>query len=363
MRLKEEIAREILTEQLLRDFKSEITGEHQERVVGINPEEAFFVGKLMSINNEEGKNKAFSSKTFIESISVDFYISEKDIENAVLTICPKGEFFYRAYPTLDEQRQAVIRSVYETTNEKFASYDELASAYKANPGKFVNTEIKLVPVYKKMSITEKHYFIHVKLKDILQEDKLYGYVDEKHEINKALEEFLDQLMLEILLILDIYRFVVNEKTKISHLSSEEELISFINSYAKNGPKINQRWNIYVEVAVKKLKDRYLVSVSLVNNSKVSSDSYIKRENDKKSIETLFNSGLQVSLTDAQFQDIEMDYFADDYKYDRTQKAIGTNCTVVYDKDKNIVYTEHLPVFTQYRFVTNEIGRASCRERV
>lgn len=353
MKSKEEIAREILTEQLLCDFKSEITGEHQERVVGVNPEEAFFVGKLMSINDEEEKNKVFSSKTFIESISVDFYVSESDVENAVITICPQGEFFYRAYPTLTEQRQAIIKSVYETTNEKYASFDELKKAYAEHPRKFVNTEIKLVPVYKKISISEKHYSIQVSLKDILQDDRVYGYIDEKHEINKSLTAFLDQLMVEIQKEEDFYRFVVNEKTKINDLDGEEQLIQFINSYAKKDVKINQSWNIYIEMTAKKLKDKYLISVSLVNNSQVFSNTSLKKGNDKKSVETMFNSGLQIHLDEAQFEDIEMDYFVDDYKYDRTQKAIGTNCTVAYDKDSNTVYTEHLPVFTQYRFVTND----------
>ena len=74
MKAKEDIAREILTERLLEDFKSEITGSHLDRVVGINPEDAFFVGKLMSINDEEGKNKVFSSKTLLRVLALIFML-------------------------------------------------------------------------------------------------------------------------------------------------------------------------------------------------------------------------------------------------------------------------------------------------
>ena len=140
MKTKEDAAREILTERLLEDFKSEITGSHLDRVVGINPEDAFFVGKLMSINDEEGKNKVFSSKTFIESISVDFYVDETSIDDATVVIYPQGDFYYRVYPTLEEQRAAIIKNVYEMTNVKYASYDELLAAYKDDPKAFVNTE-------------------------------------------------------------------------------------------------------------------------------------------------------------------------------------------------------------------------------
>lgn len=353
MKTKEDIAREILTEQLLEDFKSEITGEHQARVVGVNPEEAFFVGKLMSINDEEGKNKVFSSKTFIESISVDFYISEKDVNDAIITIYPRGDFYYRAYPTLEEQRRALLKNVYETTNVMYKTYEDLSDAYAKDPKKFINTEIKLIPVYKKLSLTEKRFSMSVKIKDILQEESGYGYIDARSDANQVLAEFIDHLMEDIQNEEDFYRFVVNEKTEIKHLSSEGIFKNFVNTNAKRDVKVNQNWNIYVELTAKRIKDKYLISVSLVNNSRLSSNTSLKKANDKKSIETMFNAGLMVRLGGATYEDIEMDYFADDYKYDRTQKAIGTNCTVVFDKTENVILTEHLPIYIQYRFVTND----------
>ena len=353
MKSKEDMAREILTERLLSDFKSEITGKNQNRVVGVNPEEAFFVGKLMSINDEEGKNKAFSSKTFIESISVDFYILDANVPESIITVSPRGEFFYRVYPSLEEQRNAIIKSVYETTNEKYNSFDDLKKDYEENPEKFVNTEIKLVPVYKKLSITDKNYTIKIKLQDILSDDESYGYIDERHEVNKALTEFMEQLMIDLQQEEDFYRFVVNEKTKVCDLYSPEQFSQFINGFTKKDVKINQNWDIFLELTAKKIKNKYLISVSLINNSQIFSNTSMRKGNDKKSIETLFNSGLLIHMESAQFEDIEMDYFEDDYKYDRTQKAIGTNCTVTYDKENNSVVTEHMPVFIQHRFITND----------
>ena len=353
MKSNEDIAREILTERLLEDFKQEITGNKKTRVVGNNPEDTFFVGKLMSIHDEEGKNNAFSSKTFIESISVDFYISETDISNAEVTVFPQGEFYYRAYPTLDEQRDALLRSVYETTGEKYDSYDSLRQAYEKDKAKFVNTEIKIVPVYKKLSITDKQYEFAFKVRDLLKDDPSFGYIDESHFLNKNLSNNIDILMQGIQEEEDFYRFVINEKTKVSDLENEDVFKSFIAAYSKKDVKNNQNWNLYIEVNVKKIKEKYLISISLVNDSQVFSNTSIRKGNDKKSIETLFNSGLLVQLNNAEFDDIEMDYFADDYKYDRTQKAVGTNCSVIYDKKTNTIQTEHMPQFIQYRFVTND----------
>ncbi len=353
MKSKEDIAREKLTARLLEDFKSEITGSNLERVVGVNPEEAFFVGKLMSINDEEGKNKVFSSKTFIESISADFYITENQISDAVVKIFPQGDFYYRAYPTLEEQRTAILRSVYEITNEKFGTYEELLKDYQEDPQKFDNTEIKLVPVYRKVSIHKDNISLEVKLSDILDPNLGFGYVDEKSEINKALTSYIERIMSDIQQESDFYGSVVKEKTRIDQLANTNSIEEFVNTYGSKDVRVSQNWNLYVELTAKKIKDRYLISVSLVNDSQVFSGSNIKKSNDKLSIETMFNSGMHIFLENAQFDDIEMDYFADDYKYDRTQKGVGTNCTIEYKKELNAIFTEHLPVYTQYRFVTND----------
>lgn len=236
MKTKEDAAREILTERLLEDFKSEITGSHLDRVVEINPEDTFFVGKLMSINDEEGKNKVFSSKTFIESISVDFYVDETSIDDATVVIYPQGDFYYRVYPTLEEQRAAIIKNVYEMTNVKYASYDELLAAYKDDPKAFVNTEIKLIPVYRKISIHKSGYSMQVRLGDVIDKSMGFGYIDEKNEVNKSLTEYIDLLMSEIQLEEDFYRFVVNEKIKIDQLEKDDSIKSFVECYAKKDVK-------------------------------------------------------------------------------------------------------------------------------
>ena len=70
-----EKARQLLASQILDDFVGKITGAGLDRIVGDNPENVLLVGKLMSTNDPEGNN-AYSSRTFIDSIGADFYISE-----------------------------------------------------------------------------------------------------------------------------------------------------------------------------------------------------------------------------------------------------------------------------------------------
>ena len=74
-------AHEVFSKQLLDDFVDEITGRNINRVVVMkqsdSPEEKFFVGKLLSINDDSNVVKSYSSKTYVQSIGVDFFVLER----------------------------------------------------------------------------------------------------------------------------------------------------------------------------------------------------------------------------------------------------------------------------------------------
>ena len=353
MKTKMDKAHEIITKQILEDFKHEITGEKISRVVGHNPEETFFVGKLMSINDEESKNKAFSSKTFIESISVDFYVKEEEIKDAIVNIYPRGDFYYRVYPSLEEQQEAIMKSVFQITGLEYESFDALFKDYIKTPSRFQKTEIKLLPVYKKISIEDGDFCIPIKLSEIIDFGIGFGYVDEGSKYNDFLKDHIEGMLSTIRNEEDIYKYEVREKTEIKHLLNQEDYKDFIVLSSKKDCIINQNYSLYIEVTAKKIKGKYLISVSLINNSRLFSGTSLKKSNDKITVETLFNSGINIQLSGAHYDDIIMDYFLDDYKYDRTQKAVGTNCTIRYNKEENVLITEHLPTYTQYRYVTND----------
>lgn len=347
-------AREAITLQILNDFKDKITGNSIERVSGHNPEEVYFVGKLMSINDDTGKNSNFSSKTFIESISVDFYINDSQFEEALISVIPKGDFYYRIYPTLQEQRSAMLSNVKKVSGESFDTYRDLLLDYEKDPTKFAKTNIKLIPVYKKVSLEKLGIVLKLKVSEVFDFGLGYGIIDEASEENKCLDEALQNAIQSIIdNDEEFYRYEVKEQISIVDLTDEDTYRTFIKNNAKTDVSISPNWKIYIDVRIKKIKSKYLISVSLVNDSKLFSNTSLKRDSDKKSVETLFNSGLSIFMENSEFLDIELDYFSDDYKYDRTQKAIGTNCSVVFNKSSNCVETDHLPTFIQYRYVTRD----------
>ena len=347
-------AHEVFSNQLLEDFIDEITGRNINRVVVMKlsdgPEEKFFVGKLLSINDDTSSNKSYSSKTYIQSMGVDFFIDESEINNAKLRIFPMGDFYYRVYPSLEEQRAYVMNKVYENTGLKFDNYDDLLTAYRANQTEFINTEIKLVPVFKKMPINNGDFFLEVEPSKIIDFTEGYGLIDEDSDINKLFQDHIDTLVDEISKQDDFYKYEVKEKISIPDLVDETSLKSFIINNSKT-ILINQHWELYIDISFKKMMDKYHVVSTLINKSKNGYNNSAKKTSNKITIETLFNSKLDIKLENAKYSKIEMDFFLDDYKYDRTQFAVGTNCSV--EVKNEMIYTNHLPIFTQYRFVTND----------
>lgn len=349
------IAREKLAADILRGFKGKITGDNSDYIVGENPENRYFVGKLLPVSDSQ--TSSWGSDVFIESIGSDFYIAQDEIEAAQLIVYPKGDFYYRAYPTLEQQREAMLTRANELFDKSFASFDTLLEQYSADPASFSKVKEKLVPVYKKVQIHKSNISLSFSLNDLVRENPQYGFVDASHAQNKILEQFLEDLQAMILEDEYCYTHELFEKTTIKDVLTAEAYQKFIKKNAKQTTPIRQNWNVYIDITVKLIKGKYLVSVSLVNGSQVQSNSTThkshKKSDDKPTIETLFNSGMAIQLVGAKFSPIDLDFFADDYKYNSCQEAVGNNCTVDYCPDSNTITTNHLPTFVQKRLLTND----------
>lgn len=348
-------AREALANQLLEDFKGKITGFNEDIVVGQNPENKYFVGKLLP--NGEEHNVSYSSDVCIESLGADFYIRENQFKDAFIKVFPRGNFYYRIYPTLEQQRDGMLAAVNERFERHYDTFDELWKDFEKEPKELKKVNIRLVPVYKKVDISKNNFFIAFKLSDIMEDDGIYGAIDEKHDENLKITDYLNALQESLEKVPDRYSKTIFENVTIKDLKDAKTFNSFLKINAKEDDYIRQNWRIYIDVRIKKIKDRYLLSFALVNNSQVHSNSITHRSNkkadDKTSIETLFNSGMDIKLEGAEFDPIFLDYFLDDYKYDKHQQAIGTNCSIIFDKQSNTIKTDNLPTFIQNRLITND----------
>lgn len=349
------IAREALAKEILCAFQGKITGDNSDYIVGENPENRYFVGKLLPVSDSQ--TSSWGSDVFIESIGADFYVAKDEIETAVITVHPKGDFYYRAYPTLDQQRAAMLKQANELFETSFADFEEVIAKYKEDPLAFTKVKDKLVPVYKKVQLHSSDFTLTFSLSDLLRENFQYGFADASHEQNMHLEQFLNDLQNLIWEDEYCYTHELYEKTTIKDLLTDEGYRKFLKKNQKQCAPIRQNWNVYIDISVKLIKDKYLVSVALVNGSQVQSNGVTRKSNkksdDKPTIETLFNSSMEIELAGATFSPIELDFFADDYKYNSCQKAVGNNCSVEYHEESNSITTNHMPTFVQKRLLTND----------
>ena len=351
---KMERARQLLSKEILNSFIGRITGTGVDRIAGDNPENVLLVGKLMSVNDEDNQN-AHSSKTFIESIGVDFYVAAEEIASAEVVLFPQGDFFYRALPNLEEQQDALLKEINNSSTEQYKSFDEIKAAYNENPSRFNTYKVKLTPVYKKVSISEQGARIAFKPYDLLNENREFGSIQKMDPLNEQIEQYLQNLQEEIGRDKEAMVTPILEPTTVAHLLTNEDYNAFLNHYSKKGvERQKENWHIYFDVRVKRIKDLYLVSCYLVNDSVVLyTGSHRSRKADKATIETLFNSGIRIELKNANYCPIELDSFKDDYKYDKTQYALSNNCAVTYNAEENALQTNHLPLYEQYRLKTRD----------
>ncbi len=337
-------------QKVIEEYTSKITGREQTRVVDIHgkgPEDIFYVGKLSPMGAEEDIR---SSKTNIHQIGVDFIVDKFAIEQAELKISPKGEFFYRVFPTLAEQKKAAEEAslLSGKKSNKFLDLQEADSEEEVEETaqKKRADKIEILPVYEKFSLENKNYEHVIKLSEIFEAAKGFGY----KEIHDGLNRIIDEECCRIIMKPDTYR-VVREKITVKALESEEAWSDFLQNRSE-AKSVLPKWDLIIEVEIKELRNElYRISVFLTN--KTPNDSFGKKAG-KTHINTLFNSGLSIELVWADFQPINLEYFEDDYKYDKTQRGIGHNCSISWDLLKpRVLTTTHLPLFTQYRLKTRE----------
>jgi hypothetical protein len=350
--------RELLAKNIIDRFVASVSGTDKDQWLFNSPEDRVYVGKLSPVSAES----SFSSSVLIKQISVDFRIPKGDIDVAVLRIYPQGNFFFRVLPTLEQQREFFLRNLITTFKPEtpFADFATLAAEFEAKTltAEMNVHKVQLLPVYEKIAIDRKKAFIEVKISEIYNPKFDCGSVpsdapffteiktqvevlcaEAKARPNNMPCQFRDNLTIENLLSQETWQAYIQKQCK------REEFDMFLN------------FGYSMSVDLKGGGDYLNVTVALSNETAWGDESagfgQAKAKTDKYRINTLFNSGIKVKCFDTEFIPIELDYFADDYKYDHFVYALGNNCNVDYDKNNAEIQTTHVPYFIQHRLKTND----------
>ena len=351
--------REILAKNISERFVNAISGNDKKQILEHNPEDRIYVGKLSPQSRED----SFSSSVLIKQISVEFRIPKKDVGVAKLNIYPQGNFFFRVVPTLKQQQEYFLKDfnlVFKTT---YRTFEEFAVAY--NAGSFTKEmrehKVQLLPVYEKIAIDRNNVYFNVNIADFYNEQYASGSIpknDGACEFRNQIETEVKKLSIELKENHNVIPCQFREKLKIENLLSEESWERYKEKQVKREEiQMFTAFNYSLDAEFKGVGDYISVTVALSNETiwqdETQDKGQVKAKNDKYRITTLFNSGIKVKCENTTFLPIELDYFADDYKYDKNVYALGNNCNVEYNKETAEIQTTHVPRFIQYRLKTRE----------
>jgi len=350
--------REILAHNITNRFISAISGTDKNQWLVNSPEDRIYVGKL----SPQSAEADFSSSVLIKQISMDFRIPKKDIEVAILRIYPQGNFFFRVLPTLKQQQDFFLKDFISTFNPttSFSDFGSLVKAYKS--GTFMPEmgahRVQLLPVYEKIAIDRDMTFYEIKITEIYNSKFDCGSVPLESKLYAEIKQQVESLRAEAKSRPDIMSCQFRDKLTLDNLLSEEKWKQYIQRQREREEFdmfLNFEYSISVDL--KGSGDHLNITVALINETSWGDESsgygQAVAKKDKYRISTLFNSGIKVKCISSEFVPIELDYFVDDYKYDRFVYALGNNCNVSYDKDNVEIQTTHVPYFVQYRLKTND----------
>lgn len=338
----------LFAEQILSDFIDSVTGRNLSVLTGSSPDDSFFVGKLSSIDDVL-ENKDTNSNVKVNQMSVDFFIEKDSFDASQLIIKIRGDFYYRVLPTYEEQREYYLKELNKKIDHKnFSEISEAMNFFEENKRNKEITNLNkspLLPKYNKFSLDDS-LELKVDWNSILDNNRNQGSISFENKIIKYLDEEINKIMD----LTNIYK-VIRDEIKVEQLSNPLDYENFLTEFNEvQAPR--PAYHIDVKVDYKLIgESKYRVSINLVNKTRKNDFNTYSKE--PAYLPVLFNSGIEVQLVNAEFQDIDLDYFLNDYKYDKTVKGIGTNCSIEYDKEQIKLLTNNIPIFYQKRLKTRD----------
>lgn len=349
--------RELLAQEIANRFIDEISGTEEARILYKNPNDKIFVGKL----SPQSASDSFSSSVLIKQISMDFRIPRADIKQAKIEIYPQGYFFYRVLPTIEEQR------VHFTNEFKIAfgqeiECDSFADIVGALQSGKLTTEMKeykvgLMPIYEKISI-DTGKGIELPISEIYNPAFDCGTIPQNSPFYEVIKSRVDALSDSVKKAEGCLPCQFRDKVVLDDLILSSNWEKYVKKQTcREEFDMYPRFDYSLSVDLRGDGDAINVTVALSNETQFGDETggfgQTTAKNDAYRINTLFNSGIKVKFSNTELMPIELDYFADDYKYDKRIYALGNNCNVNYKVEDNLLETVHVPIYVQKRLKTND----------
>jgi len=349
--------RELLAKEIADRFIASISGTQVDTIVNFDPNDRIYVGKL----SPQSESDSFSSSVLIKQISINFRVPKRDIGCAELDIYPQGNFFFRILPSYEEQKQAFLKDFLATFNKADAdSFDDLVSHKIAGhlSKEMLEHKVQLLPIYRKIAIDRDKFFLTLKLADVYNEQFDCGSISPDSSFKQELHKLVDVLCKEVKEYPGAMPCQFRDKLTLEDLATEDTWEKYKRKQiSREEFDMFTRFDFDISVDVKGVEECLDITIALSNETAFGDETSDKKmraaKRDPYRINTLFNSGIRVRCRNTTLVPVELDYFADDYKYNKYVYALGNNCNVECLEDNSIIQTVHVPVYIQHRLKTND----------
>lgn len=316
-----------MADYIVSKYIAQISGDDiEETFVDDSPEERVMVGMLaenrvdesFSGGYVENQNTKFES---VPSMSVTFLVKKND--KGVLNVTPKGLFFYSVEPDYKKTVEFMLQKYSEKDHVAYQDVAQLCSCYP-------DEKFYLPLTYKKVKIEDiMEGGIEIPLSSIPQDT-----FHLQEEISKRISRFIAKIYDEI---------CIAQSDRITFFDLLDEN-SFRLKTATREEKVHPKWSIDIYCNVKDEGDTLRFLLQMVNTSpEQKSGGYISK---------IFNAGMSISgNTDVSFVEIKLDYFKNSYKERTPVYAVAENTSAKYNAKVNMIYTDNVPKYYQYRLKT------------
>ena len=329
-------------EKILERMRCTADGSAIDRILDEKPSKKLFIGNL-SPKKKLSELSYIYSKTTPSSAGFEVLISKKDVHDGIVRIKMKSAFYYKVFPTLDEQKE-----VFKQQDEGLFSRDPEGMDLEFNGEKSNSSDsgYRLRSVYVKVKPIEITF--DKKISDLFKKDcQGSGTFSEAHQlIEKARSVF----------ITDSNRFrsrkspTANGEPKIKDqnvprtaLTTNESWREFIQSWGDSIPE--PKWSVNLSYKISDFDNDSVKLTLIIENG-------LEENTEKQDVDnSLFETALSAEPIGFAFKDYILEYLKDDYKYDGNIHAGGINCSTV--KEGVIVRLEHMPIFVQKKEKSTE----------
>ena len=262
----------------------------------------------------------------VPSISLSFVVKKN--ASGILNIIPKGLLFYTVAPNYQKTVEYVLAKYCEKDNFCYESVDQLCERYP-------DEKFYLPLTYKKISIADAMgKGIQLNLNNLPGKTfHLEGQIKDK------LSEISDLITNEI---------AITQSERITFFDLLNETNFKLKTIIRE-EKAQPRWSLDIYCTVTDEDDCLRFILQMVNKTPMEGSRNIGY------IPKVFNAGMCVKgNTSIVFQNIKLDYFKSSYKERSSVYAVAENTSARYIAEDNIICTDNIPQYYQYRLKTNDV---------